>query len=247
MDSLNYLKKLHNEIIDLTAKLTIDGSFRKDGAVVCYYGTMVELSGALIVLADAQLKTAMSGVFRSLLEAYANFINVSTDISYVHHLEAEHEKKWIRLFNEAKTGNEYLKSLAAVANADAKLKKCESALEALKKRRYGPLYISEKFERAGLQKEYRSVYLLSSGYTHGDLGALLERHLQFEGEEFKLHIYRELGPEDFLVYVDSTAGILLNGTVLLHQRLKSDCQKDLAKLQAELQEIREGYDLPDAA
>src|ERR1700685_4564933 len=78
-----FVKHLHDKCIVLSRNLTFDKSFSKDGAVVCLYGSLIELTGGFTALVEKKIKAGTGLIFRSFLEAYVDFVNLNDDSSYI--------------------------------------------------------------------------------------------------------------------------------------------------------------------
>src|SRR5262249_3090793 len=102
---LSFVKLLHNQCISLSSSLRFDKSFQRDGALLCLYGTLLEYTASFITLVDSKQRVGASSVFRSLLEAFADFINLNNDPSYIKHCLASDHEQWIKALKASKGGN----------------------------------------------------------------------------------------------------------------------------------------------
>lgn len=54
-----------------------------------------------------------------------------------------------------------------------------------------PLKICDRFIRAGMENEYRSLYAMFSNDAHNNLQALLARHIKIQDEDFIFVLYND--------------------------------------------------------
>lgn len=231
---LNYAKKLHRECLVLASRLKFNKALKAVGLVVCFYGRLIELTGGMIVLIDEQKASSAPIVFRSFLEAYVDLINLMEDANYIQHLLAAHHKKWIKILGASRGPNPYLESIGEHRDVNVIVADHTARLEETTKAGYAPLKVWERFQKANMENEYRSIYSFGSGDAHNDFGALMKYHIAQAGDDFQLVFYREVDDNDFAAELDSIAGLLLNATLRIHNRLKSGCDEELQKLDQEL-------------
>ena len=98
---LRFLNKLHDEAIEFLRDVRFDKRPDRDGYAVSLYASIIELCGGIIVLVSQDRKTAVSPVFRTLLEAYVDFKNAMQNSTYVKHAYAQHGKDWIKVSERA--------------------------------------------------------------------------------------------------------------------------------------------------
>ncbi len=235
---LNYVKTLHDECVSLALRLKFNKILEADGLVVCLYGRLIELTGGMLVLIVAQQKASASIVFRSFLEAYVDLINLTQDCNYHNNLLAAHHQKWVRILNTSNDPNPYLREISELRNVDEIKAYHRASLDALKRDGYAPMRVLERFQKANMEDEYRSIYSLGSSDIHNDFGALSKHHIVADGDDFQLVFYKEGGDDYFFVELDSVAGLLLNATLRIHNRLKSGCDGEIQKLDEELGLVR---------
>ena len=112
-----------------------------------------------LFLIDNNLRTGVPAIFHSILEAFVEFHNLHEKADYGYHMEASYLEQWIKVLKEAKRkSNPYLKDISELKNLAEIIQQDEKELDDLKKRGYQPLNIFQRFERAGMENEYRSFY-----------------------------------------------------------------------------------------
>ena len=238
---LVFVNKLHDHSLELLRGLTFDKRFEADGLIVCLYASMIELTGGTVVLAGQDRWSALSAVFRTFLEAYVDFRNVLADPTYIKNCYARRHETWIKVLRQGEEPNPYLAGVHGHADRPAALQRHETELQRLKDEGFPPLKIITRFERAGMADEYRSVYAFESDGSHNGLQALISRHVESGQNDFGLALYKERSLDDYQTRLDSTAGLLLDATQRIHERLKSGHQKEIGALSNELADLRTAY------
>jgi hypothetical protein len=159
MSELDLLKKLHDSLLEFSPKLTFDKSHPWHRNLVALYGSLIELSGALLILLNEGGKIGVPSIFRTYLETYVEFNNLLKDKMYGYHMEAQYNEQWLKLLKEASKGtNPYLKSIAELPDLSQKIAEMERELADLKAKGYSPLLVRDRFDRAGMLNEYYSMY-----------------------------------------------------------------------------------------
>jgi hypothetical protein len=135
--------------------------------------------------------------------------------------------------------NPFLASIIAHEEKGASLKRHQHELQTLKDNGIGPLKVEEKFDKAEMADEYRSIYHFESDATHNSMQALIGRHFKQVGDGFELELYMQGGSlNEYVTYLDASAALLLDATDRLHERLQSGKQGSVKALLAELSEVR---------
>lgn len=237
MEIFDFLKYLHKECIRLSEPVSFHKNNSRHLYLVCLYGTLIELAGSLIILIESKRKRGIPVIFRSFLEAYIDLINLYEKAEYSYNMDATYHDEWIKVLKEAKhnTSNPYLKD---IPNLDEKIQEHEKKVVDLKNKGYNSLNIFQRFERAGMVNEYRSLYNFLSSDTHSSIRALIAHHLEIHENDFNIVYYKEEPSEDFLRYVDSAVGFLINASLKIHSYFKTGSIAEIEKLAKRSNEIR---------
>ena len=239
MEALEFIKRLYDECIRLSVNITFNKKHPRHLYLVALYGTLIELTGCLIALIERKLRTGVRPIFRSILDAYVELSNLHVNPEYAYYMHASYYDQWIKLLKEAKTKpNPYLKKISQSQNLDAEIEDNESDLSKLKSNGYRPLKITERFERAGMINEYRSIYNFLSNDAHSNIRALVSRHVEIHENDFSVVYYKDEPLEDFLPYVNHTAELLIAASLKIHSFFETGAVTEVEKLEAELNEIR---------
>src|SRR5665648_450493 len=243
MEIFDFLKYLHNECIRLSEPISFDKKQTRHIYLVCLYGTLIELAGSLIVLIESKRKRGVPIIFRSFLEAYIDFINLHEKAEYSYNMDAGNHEQWIKVLKKAKykPNNQYLKSISKINNLDEQIQEHEKEFVDLKNKGYNSLNIFQRFEKAGMQDEYHSLYNILSNDTHSNIRALINHNLEIHEIDFMVIYYKDEPLDDFLVYIDSTVGPLINTSLKIHSFFKTSSITEIEKLAKKVDEIRNRY------
>lgn len=234
-----FLIRAHNALQLLSTRLSFNKGHPLHRNIVALYGSIIELTGAVIALVDQRLTTGVPVLLRSTLEAYVDLQNLIDAPTYGYALELGHIKEWINLLNEAKTGrNEYLASINESPDLDARITEWTNQKIALERRGHRSLKIYQKFQRAGMEKEYKSLYNSLCCDAHNNLRALVDRHVEINGDGFEVVYYKAYTPEDSAIHVGTNAELLLRASTKVHEFLGSPVIAEVAKLRHELNVLR---------
>lgn len=242
MGILNFTRKLHDECVKNIKEVKFNKSLKKDGYVVCLYASLIEYAGAYLTLVEVGRRTGSSSIFRSFLEAYVDLINLDKDPSYIDNCFASYHNHWVNVLKASDEANPYLSKISSHEGKAEALKRHLSELERLNKLGKRRLSAEARFERAGMNHEYQSIYRFESVEAHNQLGALMKRHFEELEDGYGLKMYDNVGEGEFKTHLDSIAGLMLAATRTVHTRLKYEQSDWLNALTNELGEIRSSYE-----
>lgn len=236
---LEFLKRAHDDFQPLARRLRFDKDHPLPRTVVALYGSILELTSSCILLLEQRLLPGVPVLLRAVLEAYVDLVNLTANPRYGYVIELSYLREWRKLLQEAKIGkNEYLNDISQDPGLNARIAQIqneEHRLEALGHRR---LKIEQKFVRAGMEKEYRSIYGSLCCDSHNNLRSLMNRHIAFEAQEFAMVFYKEYSTEDAAIYIGTNAELLVRATEKVHEFLQSDAQTEVKPYRAELNQLR---------
>jgi hypothetical protein len=177
-----------------------------------------------------------------MLEAYVELKNLHEKAQYGYYMQASYLDQWLKVLKEAKDNpNPYLKDISRLSNLDAEITKNEAELTSLKNKGYSPLKVFERFQKAGMVPEYRSLYNFLSNDAHSNIRALVDRHLEIKGNDFQVVFYKDEPLEGFLTYIDSTTSMLLDASKKIHEFFQTGFSSQIQALDDKLTEIRSRY------
>jgi hypothetical protein len=239
METIELLKVFHDRLLSLAGTLQFDKRNPLDWHRVALYGTLLELTGCMIQLIEHNGRTGVPSLFRTFLEAAVELRNLARDPGYIEHMTARHIKEWLCVLKEAKKGkNPYLALIAALPDLDTLIADQEKELRELKSKGKGSLDVVERFELAGMVDEYRSLYNFLSCDSHSNIRALISRHIKVGRNDFEVVYYKDEPIETFLGTLDSTAGLLIEASLSMHEAFNSENLGEVQKLLEKLEVVR---------
>ena len=150
--------------------------------------------------------------------------------------------QWLKVLKEARDKpNPYLKDIAAFSNLDAEITKDEAEITSLKNKGYLPLSVFERFQKAGMIPEYRSLYNFLSNDAHSNIRALVDRHLEISGKDFQVVFYKDEPLEAFVIYLDSATSMLIDASKKIHEFFQTGFLPQMQALDEKFTQIRSRY------
>ena len=240
----DFLHRTIPRCIEFARDLKFDKTHQWHMALVTLYGSVLEMSHAILVLVNGDAGIGVPIILRSLLEAFLDLNNLVETKSYGYHLDAGHWKEWIKILQEAKLGqNPYLEEISKSPDLDQMLAEFTSKLNELTKKGIKPLKQFEKFERCSLTAEYLSIYNYLCCDSHNNLRSLFDRHTEITEDrmDFQVQFFKEFDFEENLQHIESCLGILVQSTVIIHKALESPRMTEVEGLQSELAILRNPF------
>jgi hypothetical protein len=239
MEMLEALKGFHDRLLQMAGTLRFNKRDPVDLHRIALYGTLLELTGCMIHLAERDGRTGVPPLFRAFLEAAVELRNLTREAGYIDHMRASHAAQWLSVLKEAKKRtNPYLRLIAASPDVDAQIAEHERELAELAAHHRHPLKVFERFERANMVDEYRSLYNFLSCDSHSNIRALISRHIERGDDDFQVVYYKDEPIGTFLATLDSTAGLLIEASVAMHDAFNSVSLPEIHAISEELNALR---------
>jgi hypothetical protein len=231
MDAFEKLKTFHDRLLQLAGTLRFNKSDPVDLSRVALYGSLLELAGCMIQLIQHNGRTGVPSVFRAFLEAAVELRNLIRNDAYIEHMYASYLDQWGKVLQEAREGtNPYLASIGTLRDLNAQIADQEKEIGELKARGKQPLNVFERFERADMVKEYRSLYNFLSCDLHSNIRALISRHIERGDNDFKVVFYKDEPIETFLPMLSSTVDLLIEASISVHESFNSGRLAEIQKM-----------------
>lgn len=242
MNIFEALQSFHDRLLQLAGALSFDKRNPVDLHRIALYGSMLELTGAICALLRSDARIGLPSLFRSLLEASVELTNLIRDPDYIHNMNASHIEQWLKVLKEAKTKtNPYLASIGELPDLDTQIDKKQAELDKLTSAGHSPLKVFQRFERANMVQEYRSLYNFLSCDAHSNIRALISRHINVGEQDFEVVYYKDEPIESFESILDSTAGLLLQASRSMCEAYGTGKLPEVDALLSELKAIRWSY------
>lgn len=187
-------------------------------------------------------ENVISGVpilLRTVLEAFADFKSLSKDDKYVNFMEASHVCEWLRVLKEAKKdSNPYLGKISKMSELEEVINNNEKIIEELKSKDYSPLSHFDRFDKAGMENEYRSSYNFLCSHSHNNVRALNDRHTEITDDKFKVIFFKKPEQFDVDLYSITLCDMLISTSLIIHDFFDSGELSEIEKLSAEWEQIK---------
>lgn len=232
------LQSIHDRLLLLARELRFDARSPVDAYRMALHGSMIELAGGICVLADNEASAGVPSLYRTFLESAVELKNLLVDESYVGSMDAAYSAQMLRLLNAAKgESNAFLDLFANLPDLEDKIAAEEERLGRLRQAGRQPLRVFERFQRAGYEEIYRSIYNDLSCDVHGNIRALLNRHFELVDGEPIVSCYRNDPASTLVPELGSTAALLLETSLLLHDEYASGGSDAVRAMQGELEAL----------
>ncbi|GAC22509.1 hypothetical protein GMES_0199 [Paraglaciecola mesophila KMM 241] len=225
MENLETELKTAEKYID---KLRFDKKHPWHKNLVTLYSALIEFSDSILLLVNNKRDIAVPIVFRSFLEAYVDFVNLANDRKYGYFMEASFHHSWIKLLTESNEGsNPYVQGIANNPDLKRMLEHHQHQLCSLKERKYPPLNVFNKFKKAKLLNEYKTIYAMLCLYSHNNISALNDRFLRLlaDAKTFEIVLFREREDNELLAFIGTGAIQLRQCSYLIHSIFDSGYEK----------------------
>lgn len=230
------LESLLTKTIDLTGRIILHMEIPQHSYLMSMHCTIIELSSCCIEMLKIGQATAVPLIARSVLEAYADFTCLLQDENHWRFMHAGHLKDKAKLTAEASSGNPLFADLAQHIDIEHELLVVREELASLKAEGIEPIrHISDRFKKAGMEAEYKSMYTLLCNEAHNSQSALISRHIEEDGDGFRITLFKEQPIEDVAASIDVIAGTLA-GSMTNVVRFFSD--EEVTEIQRLREEIR---------
>ncbi len=243
---LGSLTKLMKNAEYFLHSIVFDNTKERNLYSVALLVTILELSESCIVLMSNSILSAVPAVFRSLLEAYVDLINMINVDYYYKIMEATYLKERTRTLGEAiKKGksNPYLEVLSSKEDIVDIYQSSLEKLTCLKNDGYLPIKIRKKFELAKADDLYVSVYSILSDESHNNLSVLGPRHVSITSNGmYKITLHKNYSFSTIAQYLHTIPGIIYHSCDSITDVVQKYNKNSLLLLKEYSDKIREGID-----
>jgi hypothetical protein len=238
---LEFIFELHERAIEQVATMTFNKHDETQRIIVCLYATMLEQSESVAILLSNNKPAGTDAILRSILEASVDLTALLDDPNYLHSMNAAYHKEWAKLIEQGVSGdNKFLEGFGKEAGITEALAEHNAQLKALIDAGHQPLNNYERFKRANMIEEYRSIYNMLCSESHNNIRVLMHRHMVAKDGDIELHLSSDDG--EYEVTLDSIAGILLNATLAIHHKFESGKPQAFQNLDERLAKLRKDRD-----
>lgn len=166
----------------------LDSGESRVAAMLCL--TIAEQFEAALKLVESGFSSHAPIIVRSMLEGFANLLNVVKDRAYVDQLRFENARSDVILFTAYAADASMQGETEALAKLAQWKAQAEPVCDDLKKRGFRELKVLDKFKKAGILQNY-VAYRVFCSFGHNQLTTLLARH----AGDFELRYHYEAPDE----------------------------------------------------
>jgi len=232
---INKLETLLSKTNDITSTIIFYKEIPQHAYLMTMHCTIIELSSCCIELLKIGQSTAVPVIARSILEAYADLTCLLQDENHWRFMHAGHLKDKAKLTTEASSGNPLLADLAQHIDIEHELSAVREELASLKADGVEPIrHISNRFKKAGMEAEYKSMYTLLCNDAHNSQSALISRHIEEDGDGFRITLFKEQPIEDVAASIDVIAGTLAGSITDVVRFFSGDEVAEITRLREEI-------------
>ncbi|MDO9215575.1 MAG: DUF5677 domain-containing protein [Methylococcales bacterium] len=193
--------------------------------LIALYLSLIEYSDSLICLVENEKSIAIPLIFRGLLEAYVDFKNLAENETYIYYMEANNVKQELTLLKEASNNNNvYLALIASEPSLlTATIQQYEATLTELSKKGYKPLKIFEKFEKAGMIDEFKSIYNDLCSHSHNNINSFTGKFVDIDEaqNDFEITHFKEQADGEIERHLITGCSYLRNASHKIHAVLET--------------------------
>ncbi len=225
---LEFLKELLQATVAFLPNVTFDKGRATHRTLIALYATIIELADSAVVLLENDRWTGVNHLLRSAFEAHVDLINLANEETYIDQMMASFHKEWIKFTQEGLKGENPFLLFKENPEALEQLAYHKNELAIIEAR--GPiLKIFERFQRAGMFNEYRSMYHSLCQETHNNVRALLDRHFRVEEGVglVEVVIFEEVEPHSLAASLDCFIAIVNGSNSIIHSYFSSDVQQQV--------------------
>jgi hypothetical protein len=186
---LKIVNAVHALAVAAAPRLRAPRDYTEHYALLLYF-TLIECCGSIALLREQSRVAGVAAVVRSALDAFVDIKNLLSDPEYWRSLEAADSYEWKKIMESASVpGNAFLDGL----RIDPKFPEYRSMISQnvanAAARGNTKLSPEERFEKANLRAEYKSLYPMLSADAHNNTSLLNSRHARPEGDGFVIELY----------------------------------------------------------
>lgn len=215
------MQQVLKDTIDFSTDKAVLFQFESRSKLAAYsmgiYCTLIELSDSFYTLIAHENYTGSLSIYRSFIENYVDLKNLELNGLYVNQLDHASYVQNQRILIAAKSGNDYLKSMAKYA--DDKLPEIKKEIQRLKDNEEFKMCgsIKDKFYLAGMEQEHGGLYPTLCAESHCSLEAIIARHFEFDSSNNKVNLVihnKDIG-SNYEYYISNMANYLITAGILV--------------------------------
>lgn len=236
------LEALLPTLIDLSGVILFDKTHILHQHCILLYITIVEYSQSICNLTKVESIHCIPIIFRSLIEASLDLLNLLEDPNYGKSLDLNYilsDKKSLGIIFRGE--NPYLAELQEEEQTRILFNSYKERIKQYEKEGVQVLKIKDKFQLQGMLHEYEAIYKDLNNHTHNNIDALRHKHTVNSKDDFSITFFRKSKVEEYYYVFISTAVLILKCSVSLHKKFKSPEIKQIEKIETDWHEYLRAF------
>lgn len=103
---------------------------------------------------------------------------------------------------------------------------------------FAPLSQVKRFEKAGMNSEYFSLYNYLCSHSHSNIRSLYDRYANINNDEFTVIIFKEPTSQDIDLYSITLCDLLIEALLIIHKYFNSDLISKIETISTEWEEFK---------
>lgn len=150
-------------------------------AAIALYCSLLEAGWSCLALLEKKLGYHAYPLLRSVLEVSVEIDCLLDNPDHANNIELANSLERQKMFSRASSGNPYLASIGKMDNLAEKIIETDAEIKALRSKGAKKLSTETKFHKVGRQVDYDGLWRMLGNDVHGNLNALIKRHVDFSG------------------------------------------------------------------
>lgn len=216
-EMLHLLLFVHDGAKEILQTMRVNLGSATERTILSLYATIIEQTDCSATLLKQDKAWATDIMLRSSLEAFVDLINLANDREYLNAMIFSYHDEQIKLLREGMTGgNKFFGDLHMSPDTQEALKEHQADRDALAAKGFKKMLVAERFAQADLTAEYKSIYKSLCDESHNNIGVLMKRHIEQEGDEVNVAVFKPRRAEDLAFSIDSLTSLLIDSSYIVH-------------------------------
>ena len=237
--AIDFLTSFHAQICELSTSVVFTKENILHFHTMALYGSVLEYASSMLILTKDGSKLAIPVVFRALLDASLDMLNLCNEPKYGHRLEVDYLRgQKVFLGRVIRSKNECLKEIGQMPKIKEKHNEIKAREKELKSMGYSGIDLAEKFSLLDMEDEYYFIYKRLNNHVHNSIDALQQRHIEIDEDVFQVTYYKDTPLEDLEPYFGMTIELIMRCSEKLHEVFASPVQRQIQELRVGVDELR---------
>lgn len=237
--TIAFLPSFHDRVCELSKSIVFEKEKILHFHVLGLYGSVLEYASSMLILMKDGPKLAIPVLFRTLLDASLDLLNLCKDPKYGYRLDVDYLRgKQAFIGRAIRSQNECLKGFNQTPEMRQQYRKDKARAADLKSKGYRGIEMAEKFRLLDMEDDYFIIYKMLNNHVHNSIYALQQRHIEEDEGVFHVVYYKDTPPEDLEPYFGMTIELIMRCSEKLHKVFESPVQGQIQELRIEVDALR---------